>query len=272
MAKLGEIKLQSPNGPETLPIYEPSNIGSGVYDVVRVMTEKGVGVIPFTDPESATYKFLKIKTENNGIISAHGESSLLEIIEDFEDGDISEYSGDKGAFTVVEDSSEAPEGNYYLSSSGVNNAAISSTSGLESYPQQGETFSVYLKAMSTSDGSGQPGVIWAAQGEYGWSNRNWYYLSLQVGGSGMSLYYSSGGTNQSVIASTGTSNLQSDHWYRVKIFWGTDGTMECTLFDENENELGALSAKDNNYSSGGFGWIDNDDNGNEVRFGYAYKP
>lgn len=68
------------------------------------------------------------------------------VVDNFEDGDISDYSGDTGVFSVVQD--KTYNGNYALYSNVTNSSTISATesSGLPRTPSRGDTFrfSYYL--------------------------------------------------------------------------------------------------------------------------------
>ena len=71
MAQIGTIKINTASGVKSLPVYDPADARSSVYDMIRVQTPSGTGFVPFTDTSSATYPFLKVQTQNQGVLAAH---------------------------------------------------------------------------------------------------------------------------------------------------------------------------------------------------------
>lgn len=88
MAQLGTIKLQTASGPVELPVFDTADAGNGVYDMVRVQTAGGVGFVPFVSTGDAAHPYLRIQTQNNGVLAAHNEASMFtrDLIDGFEDG------------------------------------------------------------------------------------------------------------------------------------------------------------------------------------------
>lgn len=72
---LGTIKLHTDSGIKSLPVFDPDDLGSGVYSMLRVKTPSGVACIPLTDPENATYPQIRVKTESYGILAIHDKTS-----------------------------------------------------------------------------------------------------------------------------------------------------------------------------------------------------
>jgi len=70
MAQIGTIQLQSQNnGVVDVPVFETGDSSSEVYEFVRVETASGVGFIPVTDTGNATYPYLRIQSQNNGVVA-----------------------------------------------------------------------------------------------------------------------------------------------------------------------------------------------------------
>ncbi len=86
------------------------------------------------------------------------------VIDSFEDGDISEYSGDTGVFSVTTGSTDW--GSYRLESGrkqdGTDFSLITSTSGLGTYPSQGDTYSVRAYP-DTSEDDPNPQIAFGVQ-------------------------------------------------------------------------------------------------------------
>lgn len=70
MAQIGTVRLETQNsGVVDVPVFEPGDSASGIYEFVRVETASGPGFIPVTDPVDATYPYLRVQSQNNGIVA-----------------------------------------------------------------------------------------------------------------------------------------------------------------------------------------------------------
>lgn len=70
MTQIGTVKLQTQNsGVVDVPVFETGDSASGVFEFVRVETASGTGFIPVTDPADATYPYLRVQSQNNGIVA-----------------------------------------------------------------------------------------------------------------------------------------------------------------------------------------------------------
>lgn len=70
MAQIGTIKLETQNsGVVDVPVFETGDSASGIYEFVRAETASGTGFIPVTDPADATYPYLRVQSQNNGIVA-----------------------------------------------------------------------------------------------------------------------------------------------------------------------------------------------------------
>lgn len=76
MAQIGTVKVQTASGPVELPVFETADAGSNVYDMVRVQTGTGVGFVPFVATGDAALPYLRVQTQNNGVLAAHNEATL----------------------------------------------------------------------------------------------------------------------------------------------------------------------------------------------------
>lgn len=101
MAKIGELGLDTPSGVVKVPVFDTGDSGSSVYEMVRVQTPSGVGFIPFVDPAEATFPEIRIQTENNGVLAAHDDTSLVkELDQTFN------YTGSRATYTVPSGTTE----------------------------------------------------------------------------------------------------------------------------------------------------------------------
>jgi len=70
MAQIGTVRLETQNsGVVDVPVFEPGDSASGIYEFVRLETASGPGFIPVTDPADATYPYLRVQSQNNGIVA-----------------------------------------------------------------------------------------------------------------------------------------------------------------------------------------------------------
>lgn len=246
------MKLETGEGTVTLPVYEESDIGPDVYDMVRVMTENGVGVIPFTDEQEASYNFLRVKTENNGIIAAHDNPDLIGtlIVDNFEDNDLDEYGDSVDAWEIT--SEKVFEGNYALKDANGYNELISQN-GLDNYPNQGEVFraSHYITEGSLME------VRWAEQGsESGENNGQSYAVRYRDGK--MRIGISGSAVNNSWFNSQSIDTSNHNFygvWTETEVEWHSDGLIVARIFeiedDGSRNLINEMSVSNTNFSDGG---------------------
>ena len=117
--------------------------------------------------------------------------------------------------------------------------------GLEDYPEAGDTFKCYVKAMGGADNFN---LSWGVQGH---SDR--YYVKVKPSSGSMYLfkYKNNDGT---VLDSTSGLSVSQDTWYYIEVVWNTDGTQTVELYDLDGNELGKCSGVDTEWSTGGVGF------------------
>lgn len=173
------------------------------------------------------------------------------LVDDFEDGDISEYQYDTGSFSVQ--NTVVKEGSLALRIDNGTNQHISSFpgDGLPYYPEAGDTFRWWgrtsvsehwiLLYFGSQKGTGGPD-----------DRPDGYATFLNFANSEFILRKRESNTNYK-LAST-PFNYSLDTWYDVEIQWGTDGTIVLRLLDSNGNELASVSATDTTFTSGGITW------------------
>lgn len=247
MAKIGEVKLAVSGGTVTLPVYELSDIGSGVYDFIRVMTESGVGAIPFTEPSNAAYQYLRIQTQSQGLLAAHDDPVFATLIDDFEDGNIGEYSGNTGSYSVR---SGGISGSNYLQTS-TNNTVIKSLpgDGLPYYPSRGDI----VEWWTYENGNGNAAELWLGAQDYSGTGGG-YNVAVVTSTSGETYMRigTEGGTGDDVGSSTAINGAEKE-WVRCRLEWG-DPTMTFEVYDTDGNLYGTVSGDDTQYDSGGIGF------------------
>lgn len=185
------------------------------------------------------------QTLNNITIDGSGDeaqavlaTNRFETFESFEDGDLSEYTEDTGSFSVVSDRSTDGSQALYSDS---NNQKIISTTGLDRYPEKGDSFKtdVYLES---------GGGTWLI---FGYQNSSNYY---RVG--------IHGGDDELLIEKTEdgvTTELDSvpysptyGEWITIETEWGADGTISATVLNGGVEEA-TTTGQDGTFDSGGIG-------------------
>jgi len=163
-----------------------------------------------------------------------GGQAKGEIIENFDDGSLSEYSGAVGFATIS--GAAAHDGPYGLKGSSLirrNDAAV--------HVQQGDTLSVWINPKPTGVGS----VNGRAYFGFGSTSSRRYYATLAPN------------TNQFLLQrdlnDIGASfQTFSDQWYRVEVDWEVGGQMTGRLYDSDGTTLlNTITAFDNSYTDGG---------------------
>lgn len=77
MAQIGTIGLQTQNnGVINVPVFESGDSSGSVYEMVRVQTASGVGFIPAVDPADASFPYVRVQTENYGVLALHDIATL----------------------------------------------------------------------------------------------------------------------------------------------------------------------------------------------------
>lgn len=181
-----------------------------------------------------------------------GESeSHSQLIDDFEDGDTSGWTGDISAST-----NRTFEGTY---SGKVNVGGTSSnsysTSGLPAYPEQGDTFKAHHYYDTNRS---QTGIMWGGDGSCDDNNR---YFARVDGTGKFVLAYESGGANSELDSTNIDESNYKNQWNEIYVEWGTNGSMKVDWKRPDGSVILSLSGTDSNYTSGGIGVTDNDRGG-----------
>jgi hypothetical protein len=167
-------------------------------------------------------------------------------IDDFEDGNISEYGGDTASFSVQ--TNTVWEGTHALSGQrDMGGQSIASTSGLDNYPTQDKKFTFYHQGNNESDS----GIGFFVQSETSYPDG--YYLEHSTIKNEIVINLRDNG-NSYQLSSTNVSQ-STNTWYKGECLPESDGTITCTLYDTAGNELAQVSATDSTFSSGGISFI-----------------
>lgn len=168
------------------------------------------------------------------------------LIEGFEDGDLNEYIVDRGSgHSIV----TAPtfSGNRALEMADDSATEIISTSGLNAYPTVGDRISVRFRTNGTGNGQ-QANFSYGVQ-----DHKDRYFVNLDPGDQTIRLFKYSDG-NSIVLSDTIPASFNADEWYRLNIYWATDGTHTARLFDSNGTQVAKATGTDSTWNQGGIGF------------------
>lgn len=173
------------------------------------------------------------------------------IIDDFEDGGLTEYRYDTGSFSIQ--NTVVKEGSLALRVDSGANEHISSFpgDGLPYYPEAGDTFRWWGR---TSVGQYWMLLYFGCQkGTGGVENRpDGYAAFLHFKNGELILRKREAGTNYK--SASAPFSFSVDVWYGVEVEWGADGTIVIRLLDTAGNVLASASATDTTFTSGGITW------------------
>lgn len=174
-------------------------------------------------------------------------------IDSFEDADISEYTGDTGAFTTQ--TSDVFHLDTALECSATSGSAIVSSSGLDNYPGQGDTFAYETKA---TDAGGNNTMRVAGFYNIEDVNNQWA-TRVNFGDRKLLLLETVSGSTSIVGESNWSSDIVADTWFRARTDYGSDA-VSATLYDTSTEETVAsvdvpLSDYTRDVGHEGWGWF-----------------
>lgn len=207
----------------------------------RWLMARAMALEPIGDIANATL------TENTG-------TSYPVMVDDYEDNDISEYSGATGTLGTDTD---ALLGSYAAyTPSGADNVFVYSEDGdgLNYYPAAGDKVAVYSKDNSGSDfptvffalndtGSGVTGYSWFLS-----ANSDELELRRHDGMTGADI-----STSRTTLADDTSPTVNYDTWYEIEWHWLTDGTISGKAYEVDQTdgtrgtEIASVSTTDSNY-------------------------
>lgn len=242
----GTIRLQTGAGTVSVPVFAAGSSGSSVYEFLRVGTPSGVGYIPLVDPADAAYPYLRIQTQNHGVLAVHDSSSVTQYVETFEDGDIAEYGGDTGYFSV--NSIFDPEGTYGLEGhiDGAGNTRRIQAG--EKSVSDGNTYKVDIQ--TGGDSRHYQYIMFGAPDDTTFTG---YLLSVEPANSKIAIFRLDSGS-ATLLNRNNSVSISASTQYTIRFVWGSSGSLTFELYDSSGNKIGSTSATDSNYSSGGIGF------------------
>ena len=201
--------------------------------------------------------------------------NAVTVIDGFEDGDIAEYRGEPDEYSVVNDSSGAYDGDYYLrhqlGSSGRSQMYSDPGDGLNAYFAKGETAKFYFRASESGD-SKQFFVFGVADGNL---FKNAYEAGLRwaVSPPQLRLNIDSDKENQDTLDSE-----PIDTWVELTLAWddgtlgGADNDIRLTAAVDG-SQIGSVSINDSTYATEtGVGFRVDTGGGVAKDIDYIHKP
>lgn len=172
------------------------------------------------------------------------DSDDAAVIDDFERDPLANYQGETSWF--AQSSAHAAEGGASLELQSDGGAYVMySTSGLEAYPEPGDTFQFQYLAGAT--GEPQQAVAWGVQGP-----GRYYAIEINNDPPDPILRLLKDGDE---LATTGQGDrTPRQEWQRVEIEWANDGLMTCSIHNSNGAPAYQVSAQDRAYRGGGVGY------------------
>jgi len=225
----------------------PHWIGSSTDGVAAEVWVK----VPTLQAEATTNIFMYYS--NPTAISVSSSTDVFIAADDFEDGSISEYSGQTGLFGVSATFNN--DGTYGLGNAG-NESGRANLGGIFRFDQtvsQGQTLR-YKQYVDTTAGSNDEACTLFGVQSPGTTNQNYAVCIEQFGTDRISLARNviDNDVSGTILASSTVSF--STGWYEVEVDWGTDDSFFISLYDGSENLVTTMSATDSTYISGGIGF------------------
>lgn len=199
-----------------------------------------------TSTDTAIYMYY-----GNGGVSDASATSTFNYIDTFEDGNITEYSGDTSLFNVG--TSFAYERTEGLDTSGNESAkAVDGIYRTDVTVSRGEILR-YLQYIDTGAGPGDETCTLFGVQNPGSGNQN-YAVCLELYNTDrVSLARDVDYNDSSGVILASTTITYVTGWYEVEIKWGTNSVIAVTV-SQNGTVVATTSATDSTYTSGGVGY------------------
>jgi hypothetical protein len=205
--------------------------GDTVGDTIEIEID-GVDTGPVS-AQSNPYE-IGISRGDAGTTSVSFDVTRSTIVDNFEDGDISEFGGDTNKFSTT--TSTVYNGTYALEADPPGSLkTIESTSGLPTYPQEGDTFAYNFYP---TDFANQQYVAGIAFGES--SSGNNYAVSVTETGGQTDTFELVVDNGLSTSASS-TFSLSTNQWYEVNIDWTSTDVAANITNPSNGNVIATVS-------------------------------
>jgi Domain of unknown function (DUF2341) len=241
-ADFEDLRFTSDNGTTIIPHWIGSSTDSSRAEVwVKVPT------LPSEDTATVFMYY-----NNPTATSTSNMENTFVAADDFEDNDISEYSGQTTLFDV--DATFVYDGAYGLNN-GIDDEGRANLGGIYRLDQtvsQGETFR-FLQYIDTATGTGDETCVKFGVQSPGSANDNYGVCLEQYGTQRISLVKDvvDNDASGTILASSTLTYVTG--WYEVEVEWVTGGNFLVSLYNEAGTLVTSFTDSDNSYSSGGIG-------------------
>jgi hypothetical protein len=177
-------------------------------------------------------------------------NAVFNAFDDYEDNNITEYSGDTTLFNAV--GTPVYGGSYSLKPT---NTSGKTTDGIFRFDQtinQGEIIR-YMQYVNTSGTSDEPCTLFGVQSP-GTNNQNYAVCLEQFGTDRISLARNVANNDTSGTVLATSTVTYTTGWYEVVIDWQTNDDIDVYLYNSSGSLVTSISANDTNYTSGGYGY------------------
>lgn len=225
------------NGNHQVTIFDST--GTQVAQLSGTDSEWKSGGIGFYRPNHYSGSFYIDGT----YITEEDDSGAGIVVDDFEDGDLSEYDFDRGESGASIVSSPTVNGSNALEISGAETEMIKKT-GLPNEPQAGDVFSYWVRA---TDGVDMVNLTYGVQ-----DHTNRYFVRVNFENDNLRLYRYEDGTAYKLAEQLSGFSLNKDVWYEVKVDWRKNNLhiVELNLGHDRVQ----IKEPDPKWSSGGVGF------------------
>jgi len=191
---------------------------------------------------------------------------MVTVLDSFEDGDLSEYSGDTGAFSTT--TTDAFDGSVSLTEDGT--SALISRTDKSLTPESSVPFGFYMYL--PDDGSNLTGSLaFGAQSAAGSGSYSGYTVGVTSGFIDIFLLDRWDNGSSANLVTTTDYTIPKGTWFKIEVTqWTKTGDITATMGDGSGNVRGTISTTDTTYGEGGFGFYNSDTAG--LLYDYVYKP
>lgn len=178
------------------------------------------------------------------------ETNTLELIDSFESGSLSKYSGNTASASIVADAA-APQGDNVLE--------LDATDGAHIYNdditvQRGTTFHAWMNPTAGT----ATAVTFAIQPT---EPDTYYQVVVDDSTDEVRIEYVLNNAVDTVIDTLSTAGITAGEYHEVEIDWNVTGNIGITIYDSNDNELGTAGGSDTTLLEGHPGFKSEDATG-----------
>ena len=187
---------------------------------------------------------------NGGVSTGGVGTTTFVTYDDFEDNNITEYSGDTGLFTAS--ASFVYQGTYGVKAVNANNRTTDGIYRTDVTVAQGQTIR-FFEYVDTASGSGDETCTLFGVQSPGANNNNYAVCLEQFGVDRVSLAKNvyDNDTNGTVLSST--TITYATGWYEIEVNWRTNNSIYVSVYS-NDVLVATTTATDSSYTTGGIGF------------------